>query len=72
MRFEILIMCLAIPGKIKKIEGHKALVEYPDQTRQALVGDEKVKAGDYVLVQMGIVIQVINPSEAQEALKAWK
>ncbi|OGH10475.1 MAG: hypothetical protein A2857_00710 [Candidatus Levybacteria bacterium RIFCSPHIGHO2_01_FULL_36_15] len=65
-------MCLAIPGKITKIEGHKVLVEYPGQTRQALVGNEPVKVGDYVLVQMGIVIKILTPSEAKEAQLAWK
>lgn len=64
-------MCLAIPGKIKKIEGHKLLIEYPGQIRQALVGDEKIQVGDYVMVQMGIVIKILTPKEAKEATKAW-
>lgn len=50
-------MCLAIPGRVKKIEGRKAIVEYPDQERPAFVGEEKIKVGDYVLVQMGIIVQ---------------
>lgn len=65
-------MCLAFPGKIKKIEGHKVLVEYPGQTRQALVGDEPVEVGNFVMVQMGIVVKVLSKEEAKEALKAWK
>ena len=51
-------MCLAIPGQIKKIEGYKATVKYPGEERFALVGDEKVKKGDYVMVQMGIVVKI--------------
>ena len=65
-------MCLAIPGKIIKIEGHKVLVEYPNQTCQALVGDEKVKVGDLVMVQMGIVVKILTLKEAREAQNAWK
>lgn len=65
-------MCLAIPGQIKKIEGHKATVKYPGEERFALVGDEKVKKGDYVMVQMGIVVKILTPSEAKTSLKAWK
>lgn len=64
-------MCLAIPGKIIKIEKGKAAVEYSNQTRFALIGDEKVKVGDYVMVQMGIVIKILSQKEAKEASKAW-
>ncbi len=65
-------MCLAIPGKIIKIEGRKATVSYPGETRFALVGDRKIKAGDWVMVQMGIAIDVLTESEAKKALAAWK
>jgi len=65
-------MCLAIPGKIIHIEGRKATVKYPSEIRQALVGDEKVKLGDYVLVQMGIVIKTLTKKEAKTAENAWK
>lgn len=64
-------MCLAIPGKIKKVEGHKATVQYPGEERFALVGDEKLKKGDYVMVQMGIVVKILKEKEAKESLKAW-
>lgn len=65
-------MCLAIPGKIKEINGHQVLVEYPGETRQALVGDDPIKVGDYVMVQMGIVINTISDEEAKLAQEAWK
>lgn len=64
-------MCLAIPGKVQKIEGHKVIVEYPGQTREALLGDEVVRVGDYVLVQMGIVVKVLSVKEAKLARKSW-
>jgi len=58
-------MCLAIPGKVKKIKGRQALVEYPGEVRRALIGEKGVKVGDYVLVQMGIIIKILSPKEAQ-------
>lgn len=61
-------MCIATVGKIKSIEGKKVMVEYPDKVRQVLVGDEKVKVGDWVLVQMGIIIKILTPQEAKERL----
>lgn len=64
-------MCLAFPGKIMKIEGLKAFVEYPDKIRPALIGDKSVKVGDYVMVQMGIVIQTVSKSEARKSKEAW-
>ena len=64
-------MCIAAPGKIIRIEGRKVFVQYPGQVRPALVGDDPVKVGDFVLVQMGIVIQILSPEEAAEAQQAW-
>lgn len=64
-------MCLAVPGKVKKIEGRKIIVEYPGETGEALGGGIDVKAGDYVLVQMGVVIRKISAEEAKIATEAW-
>ena len=65
-------MCIAAPGQVTKIEGHKATVKYRGESRFALVGDEKVRKGDYVMVQMGIVVKILSPEEKKESLKAWK
>jgi len=65
-------MCLAIPGKIIKIDGMEALIEYPGETRRAFLGDDvKAKINDFVLVQMGVVIKKISAKEAKISLKAW-
>lgn len=64
-------MCIATPGKIVKVEGRKALVDYCSETRQVLTGGETVKVGDYVMVQMGIVVKILSRKEAAAALKAW-
>jgi len=64
-------MCLAIPGKVIKIEGRKATVQYPGQSRFALIGDEKIKVGDFVLVQMGIIIQKLSKKDAKISMSVW-
>lgn len=64
-------MCLAVPGKIKKIDGKKVLLDYPTEKRYALIGDEKVKVGDYVMVQMGIIVKILSQKEAKSAFEAW-
>jgi hydrogenase assembly chaperone HypC/HupF len=65
-------MCIAAPGQITKIEGHRVTVKHPGGVRFALLGDEKVKKGNYVMVQMGIVVKVLTPTEAKKSLKAWR
>ncbi|HEX9007836.1 MAG TPA: HypC/HybG/HupF family hydrogenase formation chaperone [Patescibacteria group bacterium] len=64
-------MCLAYPGLVKEISGLKATIQYPSGTRQALVGDQKVKVGARVLVQMGIVVKVLSKKESNLITTAW-
>ena len=49
----------------------KAVVQYPDEERIAMIGDTGVKINDYVLVQMGIIVRTMSEDEAAVALKAW-
>jgi len=68
-------MCLAIPGKIIKLENNKehAIVDYGDGTkRKANVTLVDVKIGDYVLVHAGFAIEVINEKEAEETLDLFR
>jgi len=48
------------------------MVEYPQETRLAMLGVDNLKPGDYVMVQMGIVVKKLTPKEAKESLKAWE
>ena len=65
-------MCLAIPGKIIKLDGMEVLIEYPGENRRAFLGDDvKAKLGDYVLVQMGVVIRKLSVRQAKASLQAW-
>ena len=66
-------MCLAVPGKILKVDGREALIEYPGENRRAFLGDDvKADLGDFVMVQMGVVVKKISAKEAKVSLKAWR
>lgn len=64
-------MCLAIPGKVIKVEDKKAVIAYPGQERPAMVADVPVKIGDFVMVQMGIVLKKLSEEEAKSSMEAW-
>lgn len=67
------IMCLAIPGKIIQIDGMQAVIEYPGESRKAFIGDDvHAGVGDFVLVQMGVVVKKVSAKEAEISLKAWQ
>jgi hydrogenase expression/formation protein HypC len=66
-------MCLAIPGKIVEIKNKTAIVQYPKERREVMLDPHlHVKKGDYVLVQMGIIMQKISKKKAFESQAAWK
>ena len=64
-------MCYAIPGKVKSIKGKTATIEYFGEVRRALNEKKNLKAGDYVYVQGGYVLEVIREKEAKKILEAW-
>lgn len=67
-------MCLAIPGKVKKI--------FNDNTAEIEIGGiikrvslyliPQVVVGDYVLLHAGFAIEVIDQEKALEIFKAWE
>ena len=64
-------MCLGIPGRVDRIEGEMATVEFGGAGRKVsleLVPGE-VKVGDYVLVHAGFALERIDEHEARETLK---
>ena len=68
-------MCLAIPGKVIKIDENKehATVDYGDGTkRKANISLVSVKIGDYILVHAGFAIEVLNEKEANETLDLFR
>lgn len=66
-------MCLAIPGKVLKIDGQVAAVDFGGARREIwldLLGE--VREGDYVLVHAGYAIQVLDEASAKEVLSLWE
>lgn len=65
-------VCLAIPGRIAKIEGGKATVDYGGEKRiagTALLPD--VKVGEYVIVSARMIMQKVPEQEAKRTLALW-
>ncbi len=68
-------MCLAIPGKVIKIEEKRdfALVDVNGVRQRAnvtLLPD--IKKGDYILLHVGFGIEIIDRKRAEETLKIWR
>ncbi|MBS7650501.1 MAG: HypC/HybG/HupF family hydrogenase formation chaperone [Candidatus Bathyarchaeia archaeon] len=65
-------MCLAIPGKIIRITGDRAEVDFGDGTKREVdISLVDVKVGQYVIVHAGFAIEVIDERHANETLKLW-
>ena len=63
-------MCLAIPMKISKIEGDRAIVSSGRVTRRIAVNFlTNPKTGDYVMVHAGFAIEKLDPKKAEETLR---
>lgn len=67
-------MCLSIPGKIITVSGKFASVDYGNQGIRENVNNSLVegKVGDFVLVQGGFAIKILEESEAQEILEVLR
>jgi hydrogenase expression/formation protein HypC len=62
-------MCLAVPGRVLKIEGLIATVDVAGVRRQACLDlVEGVQEGDYVLLHVGFALQKVDEQQAQETL----
>ena len=67
-------MCLAIPGKVKKIfNDNTAEIEIGGIIKRAsLELIPQVSVGDYVLLHAGFAIEVIDQEKALEIFRAWE
>jgi hydrogenase expression/formation protein HypC len=66
-------MCLAIPGRITRVDGTMALVDFGGVTREtSLVLVPTAAVGDFVLVHAGFAIEVLNEQEAEETLSLFR
>ena len=64
-------MCLAIPGKIVKINGEMGDVDFGGVTRQANLSRVDANVGDWAVVHAGFAIQVMDEEDAQETIRLW-
>ena len=65
-------MCLAIPGKIVKIKGNIATIDYGSEKREAKIVEGKFKVNDFVIVQGKIVIEKIPKNQVRGWLELLK
>ena len=66
-------MCLAIPGKVKKIEENIAFFEYDGKEYKSDISlAPHVKVGDWILMHDGRALSKITASEAKENLEFIK
>jgi hydrogenase assembly chaperone HypC/HupF len=66
-------MCLILPAKVIAVDGPRAEVELHGGGRATVGCDlvQNVAAGDFVLVDRGLVLQVIAPAEAEAILAMY-
>jgi hydrogenase expression/formation protein HypC len=63
-------MCLAIPMKIKRIEGRFAVVEAANLTKRINIEMlSAVKTGEYVMVHAGFAIEKVDRIAAEQTLE---
>ena len=66
-------MCVAIPARVKSIDGTRAEVEIGGVSRQVSVQlTPGVKPDDYVLVHAGFSIHIIDEQEARETMRLFQ
>ena len=66
-------MCLAVPLRIKEINGDEALAERDGVSRKIKVGFIKdPKPGDYVMVHAGFAIERVEEQQALDDLEAFR
>ncbi len=65
-------MCLAIPMKITKIEGTKAVAEaYGVEKHVDITMTPDVQLNDKVIIHAGFVIEKLDPDAAREIEETW-
>ena len=66
-------MCLAIPGKIVKIDGNSALIDFDGLTQNVIIAlIQNPEVGKFVIVHAGYAIEMMNEIDALEAIDQWK
>ncbi len=61
-------MCIAIPGKVKSIDGNMAKVDFNGNLVNVNTGIIEPQVGQYVLVHAGCAIEIMEKDKAQELI----
>lgn len=64
-------MCLTVPARVLEVRGTTALVDSRGRRREVDASFVTPAVGDYVLVQSDVVMRILDPRDAIEALQAW-
>ncbi|MGC9104468.1 MAG: HypC/HybG/HupF family hydrogenase formation chaperone [Candidatus Methanodesulfokora sp.] len=67
-----MLMCWGVPGKIVKMEGYSAIVDFGGGSkREVLLVVDGVKEGDFVVVHAGAAIERIERDELEELMNYY-
>ncbi len=64
-------MCLAVPGKIVKIDGETADIDFGGVIRQASVAMIDAEVGQWAVIHAGYAIEIMDEEEAQRTIQLW-
>jgi len=64
-------MCLAVPGRIVRIEGDTGEIDFGGVIRKANISMVEAKIGDWAVVHAGFAIEIMDEEEAQDTLRLW-
>jgi hydrogenase assembly chaperone HypC/HupF len=64
-------MCLAIPGKIVKIEGDIGEIDFGGVIRKANITMVEAKVGEWAVIHAGFAIEIMDEEEARETIALW-
>ena len=59
-------MCVALPGRVVRIDGINAVVDFNGNQVNAITGLKSIKVGDRVLVHAGCILQKVEEKEADD------
>ena len=65
-------MCVAVPGKIVKINGDTAKVDIMNNICEANISLVDASIGDYVLIHAGCVLEVLKEETGKELISIFE
>lgn len=65
-------MCVAVPGKVVKIEGSHGTVDYNGNLMNINLSLIDAKEGDYVLFHAGCALEIMEKQDAEALIDLFK